>query len=425
MLVIFLFASLALGQSTPRVETSVLCGNAAGEAIVRFKGTLFLNEAFLNQSVDRTEQILKAIHQQLHYVSGFFENNRTSGHAVVFSFDDRAIESLDISQFDYPLSYTIDDLQHSEYKTDNEYQLKAITAGKTTANSPGVKVSYLARLQAALCSPDDKFPSEIEFAIPADPYLIYWAVPKEKRRLIQWRNSSWTINPCASSELADLPHPLHYWYFWNPTQKDKDSKGENFDCSTLMKSSVDYFSVKASLEKIKREISSPLSSRIAEHWRQKKKIDVTFIQGVINREASLFPISQFAKALGGAKSNFTQKLVDFFVSNNLYPDRWDINDKSVDQGSGVVLGVLRDLPWVLKVENSTVTQKNKSLDLVLEGKLIRSKTPVRMRFFFGHTDTLSPEEPTHWPVLLEGLKKSDLVIYAGHSRRATFFAPAG
>lgn len=100
-------------------------------------------------------------------------------------------------------------------------RLRQLIAQKElAAGAPQRKLRYRAEAEALICA-DAPIGGELRLAVPLprNPETAFWAAPPADWRELRFKAQRLTLNPCADDELADLPQPEFYWYFWNPAAR--------------------------------------------------------------------------------------------------------------------------------------------------------------------------------------------------------------
>jgi hypothetical protein len=293
----------------------------------------------------------------------------------------------------YGHTMKVNDLNHPDYQTDSKYQLRIIAAGGVSEIDPALEVEYQAQVLAAICQDRNGFSGlDKRVLVPLDPYLAYWIVPENERRTIAWEKSVWKINPCADAELADIPHPLYYWYFWNPYQVGEDIQHRPFDCTRIFDPSL---LTPLSLNESGKIIPEPGKTV----GFSKSKFKASAIFGVIDPKESILNGKVFLDALQAIE---TKGEIPSITAG--------------DRGSGALLGFLRKLPDVLTVEtvipNGTDQLPFRARIL---GTLKSSGAKLDLDLFFGHTDRLSNYPVQSNEEIIRSLESADLILYKGHS----------
>jgi hypothetical protein len=387
------------------------CSAKSGETSLELKGEVVLDQEFLKSASELSdEEINDAIHLQLRYlIAQLRVPSSTQTPRIIGSESKIQINNIEKEATTYGLDRTVDDLKHPDYKTDDKYQLKAIARGYAKSSDHAWRIKYRAQIFAAICEASST--RSVFSNLPYDPYLFYWAVRPEDRRTIQWRKSIWKVNPCADSEVADLPHPLYFWYFADPEQTGRDKEDRWFDCRKLLSVNRDYFHASVSIGDTAPP--QPANALRFDRIPSSRPLTAIVIFGVIDPNQKVFPVDRLVKRLPTKPGSF--EMGSFLESTG-----WKsvmTNSKDRDRGSIYFSRFLTTLASSL-TESKWSELPNKepgSALILLTGKLPRSHADVRLRILFGPTDVFGKSDPVHWKEVLRGITEDDWIIYNGHS----------
>lgn len=393
-LLFFVFIFVVSGQSFAEISYKG-CPDYSEEFNFKVRGQLKLNKNFMT---DVSETLYKeAAIQQLRYARGYFLNQKKElKYSLLLTAEQAEVEIINVEPSKYELEYIIDSVTHPDVKIEDPYMLQAIQIGKTKKTDDALKISYIAKLKGYYCGPK-KFASDIQAALPTDPYLIYYSVAPKDRLFFKWRDSKFTINPCADPEYADIPHPYFYWYFWDPYKKGKDSNKKSFECKNLISKNEDFY--KTTIEQsstLKPLAELGLTSFLKEN---KSPLKISVIFGVLDTKAKLFD------------------KVDFFKKNRSYKSTLQfINQLSLEKtelGAASYLAFLKEISLVVDIKKFKLNKTNQIVEI--QGLLKTSQAKINIEVFFGHTDLLSSFETEQWLFLKKSFQKSDFIMYYGHS----------
>ena len=382
------------------------CPKESAEYVATLRDTLVLNRQFLNPALPEEAQIRDGIRQQLKYFWGWFRTHKET-HAqqrIVVGADEPEIRIVSQRNLPYGRDLILDWHETSpELQIADAYTKRAVQRGATGRDDPAVEITYEARFPLAMCGRPRPERSQLDFAMPRDPWLMHWLVPRRDHRLVRYHGDQAVTNPCVDDDYADLPHPFYYWYDWLPERHGLDAAGKPFDCRNLLHPGVDYFARTASLARV----STPLNQ--LDGLRQRfgssdRPLQATVLIGVLEHEWPHFDYPGLARALGAGTNDLPRKALA--AQNG--PSRREY-------GEGILLKLLSDLPLVMSLTGYRTSLQNGYLRVDVDGTLDRSGRTLKLHAFVGVTDVLGPTPPRHWSILRNGLKTDDIIVYAGHS----------
>ncbi len=394
-----LFATLAAIANSP---ITVSCNGTAYQTEIKLSGHFYLSKGLM--SVDqRSEQIDEAIKLQLRYASGYFYNTEDpKSPKMIIREVDLKIHSKSLKEAPYPIAIEVDSLHHPKYETDNPYQVEAQKVGKVAKGSPAYEVSFVVSAPAIACFGSAQFKAELNLPLPVDPFLGYWLVRPQDRREIKWRESQWRINPCGAREIADLPHPYYYWYFWDPYRKGQDMNEVSFNCDELINPKTQLVNSTLKLERAEK-LANPRAQAQPLAWFEVKRAMVMF--GILDAKFPRLEPNLLFRIL--PKWWLDQKLESFSIENA----------KTFDRGTLAFVLFVKKLKSFIEIDSihTPFFTTSKAFDLEIEGRSKHTGKKIELRVFYGETDYLTHPVTEYLRVLYEELSKSDLVIYNGHS----------
>jgi hypothetical protein len=404
-MMVLLLCSFARAQT----HTYFSCKHEGGEASVRLTGSFVLSRSFFQASETAfgKEAVSDAIAQELRYAGGAFLRSEQENASVVVDFAEPfVVESVRSEEEPYPLSLQVDAVVHPDVKVTHPYLLAAMKRGEIKKGEPGVKISFQVKFHAMACAGGkDRLKTNFQMYLPSDPFLAYWLVPAVSRESIQWHQSRFTINPCADQELADIPDPFYYWYFWEPKAVGVSHDGKSFACQSLLKENQELTSVKAEIV----SVESPKGKTVQfdrENFNRKNGIRLMAIFGVIDPRGTRMAYSDVLKLAQKKEIKDMASLLKIATFPQSDP---------VDPGTSNLIQFLRALDSHLATEGIRITSIPEDDILVVEGALKNTLKKVKVRIFYGETDVLTTASPQYWKSLADSLQNDDIVLYSGHS----------
>jgi|GEM_PF-6864201 len=386
----FLTAALLLRGAKPRpqllksLDMSASCGTAAQKYKAVLSSSLVLNHAVLGHAPRRAD-IEDAVTEQLAYLRGLFFNhyNEHSGKTVFAkTWSDFRVVAETLTP--YGVEAVIDTPKPYPEVPPKEYVELARKRGAVHAADQATVVDYEVQIEAIGCGYSEGV-LQYKPDLPRDPYLAYWNVPAAGREWKTWHSSAAQINPCADSELADLPSPEYYWYFYNPHAAG---------CAGVLLPGTSHT---ASLDMSSAE---NLDTRIAFEKTALEKVDelrMSMIFGYIVHAEQYASPADVARALKDDVSPVDPIL------------------RSWDASSRQFLWMWSHLADVADIVEVSFEPGEKHLLATAKGKYKVGGKKFILRAYLGPTDLYGPIEPEHWVETLRGMLNDDVFIYAGHS----------
>lgn len=249
-------------------------------------------------------------------------------------------------------------------------------------------IDYEVQAQAVLCS-EAGFIPKLETILPKDPDLAFWDVPSAQWENLTYKEKTEQLNFCADSELADLPQPEAFWYFWDPSRRSKNG----VPCLKTLESRLNKLTVSLTVN-----AESPKSAAAATFNPQ----SALLILGWTNTQYDAS--HEYEQLLLALKSELGNK--------SSAPNSWkEPRSKELLEIIGSVISQNPGATYQL------VAQKP-SLEVQFQLKDKKS-----LRIFWGPTDALGAVTPRHYQVLQQGLRADDLIVYAGHAALGKSFLP--
>jgi len=388
------------------------CLGRAHEYELNFSHFLYLNKEMIPIEMENKADFYKdAIKSQLRYLAVTLPevNQSLALKWAALSHEKPLIKINNISSKSYSMDFRIDNFSPLKHFLKTQpYISNAIKRGYALQSDRAVVINYEAKIKMAICSTGNFNPADMNIPLPRDPFLAYWYVSDNQRRLIKWKKNKKTrrVNPCADSEIADLKLPQDYWYAWNPFQKGYDEQEDFFDCQNLLKEQVHYDRVKVTFarrtlikekeltfERLEQDPSTPLNmSLLLSLDKVKHK---PFETGKVNDL-----ILEFLKDISFKEA---RKNLPF------WENEYDFN-----------LNVLLVLLWNLN-QQMTITEKNvnvleSSVGVHLKGILNKSQKSVNIRILLVPTPSRTKKSEVFVDFFRNSLNSDDIILYNGHSR---------
>jgi hypothetical protein len=379
------------------------CPRQGGEYVGSFQGRVLLHERLLAGDDPRA-----SIEQQLRYLWGHYRNDPGAHGALqlTLSAEPPEIEVLSRKPIRYgrdlALPYPTRD---PRLAIDDPYTRRAVALGRIGAADPAVQIEYRIRFKAAICGRDSDPPPVVQVPLPPDPWLAYWHVPRDRHRPLRYFASRAVTNPCADDDFADLPHPFYYWYDWLPTRHGPDDDGRAFDCRSWLRPGTDFHFFDVKLERV--AAASHDFQRLRGQLGQ-GPLTATVLVGVTDHAVTDPQLSRWRAHLdGGGGAPLPDRAAAALEAWTTQPAR--------EGGTGSYLRLLEELRAVMSVERHASAIDDGYLLTEVEGRLLRSGRPLRLRAWLGLTDIFGPRPPRHWRILRRALAEDQIVIYFGHA----------
>jgi hypothetical protein len=396
------------------------CAGVSGPFQTEIGGRFVLAARFLAGARPSGSELEQAVRQEIRYLNGrLMQRSESPGPHAVLAESEVQVLATRVRAVRYGRALVLTEIRHPEVKLEEPYLVRAARAGRTGAGDPAWEVSFRARVGGVGCLEPGASLARLDLEAPIDPYLAYWHVPARNWRPITWHKSFFVINPCADTELADLPDPYFYWYFWDPARRAVDDRGRSFDCRSWLREGRDYRKVRLELRP-RREMPGPTAkppvlrlSALRQSLRGNRPLRIDTIFGIIEPKTRVFPSAEWARWVSENPRGWPERMRDFI--HRSFPEVDSPDPAEADRGARYWTNLLLGLGDVLAVEDTQADWDGKSLRVRVRGQLRRSGQEVDLRAFLGDTDLLGPGQAVHWPFLLSGLNEADIVVYNGHS----------
>ena len=225
---------------------------------------------------------------------------------------------------------------------------------------------------------------------------------------MRYFDESAVTNPCSDDDFADLPHPIYFWYDWQPDRHDHDADGNAFDCREWLRPGSDYFGRTLSLTQIAppKEPTSSFADLREHLGGLRREYAATLILGVLDHAWPRFDYRALRREIG--------------LSGNGARLRSRARDARAratprERAEAKLLDLLADVHGTIDVHRYDSSVEEGALRVTLTGRLRASAHPVRLTIHLGLTDIFGPTPPAHWSTLRRALVSDDLILYAGHS----------
>lgn len=250
------------------------------------------------------------------------------------------------------------------------------------------KVNFYTHVNVHFCG--NLVPFELSLTFPRDPYLAYWSVDSQDRRLMKNAHLSNVINPCAHDEFIEIKSPTFFWYSWFPNRRSYDAKNKIFNCKSLLKNTL------ITSAKVKR---IPIQQKSIDFfWKKKNDLVLSVVFGRMNNSPN---------GIKRVKEVF-QKLI---ASNT---DTWSQYKSEVfevgDLGLISFVSFMEEMKEKYKV-HFTFEKEREIYQAIIE----KEDKRIKFNVFFGGTDLEWELNPQYLSSLLYFFENSDLFFYFGHS----------
>lgn len=368
-------------------EDLTSCQLPVSDVEIKYSGEVILASKNLSGSLSIQEQE-DFVRFQLQYLFGYFYLNHQRNKTDLFlSSKTIEIEKMVVTQVKYPQDIRIEN-QWNEDPT-SAYQQAAFNNKFVKQNEPAISIKYNAKIFAKACGSVSD--TKIEIILPKDPYLAYWAVPKDKFIPMSYSVYKAILNPCVHPEMAEIKKSRWYWYTWAPAQDQ---------CSQAIKNSkfYDFISGAVSVKNSQSQLASNYFPELSSY-----KVSLVF--------GMLYP-------------NHVQETVSFLRQNLSDDDLFSLESKIPNKNGQDLLGettlrplafFLANLPRLMTVEKKVWHWlDDKSLQITVIGKLSNGKE-IDLEIYYGITSIDYLETPTFTKFITDSLSTSDFVFYTGHA----------
>ncbi len=383
---------LTINFVRPTIQTlepfamSSVCGKQSTRYSAKLRSKVVLNHKVLKRIPNR-QDYQDAIADQLGYLRGvYFNHFRPKGMHLAFANHWRSLAVLSESVQSYGADLVIDTPKPYPEVPRKEYIDSARQVGKVNFSDLATIVDYEVEIEAIGCSESEQaLALDLAIVLPSDPYLAYWAVPADKRVQRSWRSVSAKVNPCADNEMADLPSPEYYWYFYDPYAEG---------CAPVIERNA-YVNSQLQLTEEGR-----LSNQVQidhEKLRALDEIKISLVFGYIVHDEQYAGLNQVALAIQSGASGLGPETSAWDTSSAQFLWLWNKLDTFLDIGS------------------KAVEVADGALIVHAQGRFRGTGQKFTLSFYLGPTDLYGPIPTNHWSHTLSSMLKSDVFIYAGHS----------
>ena len=405
--VIITLASPALTEArdAPKVSISYLgCSGHAAERNMQLDADFVLYQQFLEPNKELKAQLRDAATWHIYYLRGYLAS-RGNSFELAWSTDVPQITIKQVLQEKYPLDLTIDASYDPNVKIVNPYVRAAIAAGHTQRGGPALHVKYSVTWKVVVCASKPAEIQQVRFALPFDPYLIYWAVKPSDRRLRHYGNYQGIVNPCVTDSFMIYPDGYYLWYFWRFDESGKDDLGKTFQCTDLLLPERDFFYFTAKLLPGGAPLKRGPVFQI-DRMPRTRPLRITALFGMLDAKQVVLKFDELIK--------FTRDRVGLQSLIDKIEESYPVESKN-DSGAEYFRDFVNGLSDLVIANTSTVKANQQTGVLTLTGKLRRSTRPVELSLFYGQTDLLTTNAVQHWQPFLSFLEQGDILIYMGHA----------
>lgn len=272
-------------------------------------------------------------------------------------------------------------------------RLRQLIAQKeVAAGAPQRKVRYQAQAEAVICSDTPLTePRELKIPLPQNPETAFWSVASADWQELRFKSITRTMNPCAEGELADLPQPEFYWYFWNPSRRISSDR----TCRDLLSRRLTRADVR--MVPLSTEDTAPpaLSARRA-------SLILGWLDTQYDATKELGAVAEAARRILKGEDG-----PGFRVG----PGR--------DPSSLMLLETLSDIRRRAGENfDYAVREKGSSIEFTLEFEDRRE-----LRIYWGPTDALGQVPARHYEFLARAMREDDILVYGGHASLGQSLTP--
>lgn len=405
--VIITFASSALAdaRNTPKVSISYLgCRGPGAERNMQLDADFVLYQQFLEPNRELEAQLRDAATWHIYYLRGYLAS-RGSSFELAWSTDVPEITIKQVSQEKYPLDLTIDASYDPNVKVVNPYVRAAIATGHTQRGGPALRIKYSVTWKVVVCAGRPAEIEQVKFALPFDPYLMYWAVKPSDRRPRHYGNYRGIVNPCVTDSFMIYPDGYYVWYFWRFDESGKDDLGKPFQCTNLLLPERDFFYFTA---KLLPGGAPHKRGRVfqVDRMPRARPLRITALFGMLDAKQVVLNFDELME--------FTRNRVALRAFINRLEESYPA-DSTNDSGAEYFRDFVNGVSDLVIPNTSTVEADQPTGVLTLRGKLRRSGRAVEISLFYGQTDLLTTTAVQHWKPFLSFLEHGDILIYMGHA----------
>lgn len=387
------------------IQPACMDKSRAGSFIV--SSSVEIAKKFIPEDKDKTVIFKNAIEQQLRYLVAHefheaYANQSVPDFTATSNNADITITSVESKK--YFAGFKISSINHPDVTIEDPYMRMAIKSGSVAETEDSFEVTYQAKLKGVGCLLNGNIKKQT--SLPRDPYLAYWYYPESKFPLIRWRQSSFRTNPCSDEELADIPHPYYFWYFWEPSKKNTRRQSKSNECLSVYNSKT-LINAEISFEEDPSHPIAQGAGRIAT-LKMKDEIKAAYIFGIIDSKGTQPTTKSLIEMLTDSSADLNQAFASLSINLNE-------NDTKLERGALYFGRFLSQLTKILNIRSTTYEEIPHGIVLNIHGDFRKSGKKISLNVFYGPTDVLDGFPPAHWSFLADAIKQDDVLVYNGHS----------
>lgn len=390
---------------------------------LRFKftsSTILAKSSLPEAQANRDRLFFSAIYYQNMYTFTNIHdyNLNTNLKWSSLSHKDPSIKIIKTEEVKYPVEVKLEETEISGFPPEATQYLKSLfSIGQIQKDEPAVKVTYEYENDVQMCFTENKPDlSQLKIVQPIDPYMSYFFVPAEERKLVAnpIRKAEQIVNPCFNPEglTASVFSPFVQWFTWRPFAEGHDKNNTSFNCNNYYKENVTINSLKVSVTE------NPIKDTAYLAFDKFENLDRPL-------KASIFLGAQETKTFVKFDPAEAKKLISLYLSgidSQTARKELPINKDKFDPKFSTFLWLMRNVSEQMDVKISEHDVNEFSASVTLKGKLKLSHKDIVVKIFVHQNNPKFEGADYFAKSFADEFLNNDIVIYGGHATMGNVFA---
>lgn len=330
---------------------------------------------------------------------------------------DPQIKILKVEDVSYPVDIKIPPTEVSGFPPEpTNYLNSLIKIGQIKKDEPAIKVTYEYQNDVQMCFTENKPDlSKLKIVQPVDPYMSYYVVPSEERKLIAnpVRKTQQLINPCIDPEALTptVFSPFVQWFIWRPFAEGHDLNNSPFNCNDYYRDNVTINTLKLTpVENSPKETAFLAFDKFEN----------------INRplKASIFLGAQETGEFVKFNKDEANKLITLFLSGidtQTARKELPVTKNKFDPKFSTFLWLMRNVSEQMDVKKTEHDVNEFAASVTLQGKLKLSRKDVQVKIFVNQNNPRFEGSDYFARSFADEFLNNDVVIYGGHATMGNVF----
>lgn len=431
LLYVVLLASLIIvGKKTifkskpleiPKYGNYLSCIGYPFDLKFKFTSSIILSKKSLPQSQQELNRLFFSgiYYQNMYTFTNVHDYNfNTNLRWASLSEKDPQIKVIKVEDASYPIDIKIPvEVEYTGFPPEATAYLKSIMGFKEIKkDDPAVKVTYEYQNDVQMCFTENKPElSKLKIVQPVDPYMAYYYVPEQERKLISnpLRKAQQKINPCIDPEgLTPTPFsPFVQWFSWRPFAEGHDLNNSAFNCNDYYKDNVTINTLKVSITENSPSNTKSLALDRFENLDRPLK-------------ASIFLGAQETLAFVKFNKEEAKKYISLYLSgidNQTARKELPVTKNKFDTKFSTFLWLMRNVSQQMDVKKSEYDVNEFSAQVTLKGKLKLSRKDIEVKIFINQNNPRFEGSDYFAKSFADEFLNNDVIMYGGHATMGNVF----